>query len=585
MAVLADPAGTGRSPRSRSGARFWDRLTPVRSPMALPLALVLVPIAAGVVALLVSWLRGRPYAPFGDQVFIELHVRDIGSHAVLTGPFSRYGWDHPGPLMYYVLAPLYWLTGTASQSLAITPLLTNAACVVGIAVIVRRRAGTPAAVWTLLVLAIYLRVFGAASLRNNWNPDFPVLPCALMAFLSWSFACGSWWSLPLIAALASFQVQSHAGFAPAVLAALAVAAVALAVRTVYARRHPAPADDPAIDPDVDPVVDPVGERPRQRRWPLPSAITLLVLVVLWLPPIIDAAAHSGGNLREMFDYFGSATPDGTWHAGVSWLNSDLGALPAYLTGVDRSAPPTVQPPLPGWTGVVALLAFALSAALAVRRRSRDTAVLTALTGALSIAGALAVRRIVGPLFPYLAAWVLVPGILLWTTLGVALLGREGRRPAFSVTVPDRARRPAWALSAAALAVFAGIGAAAQVHVTTPWTYTDTVTRQLDAGVVSWLGPHRHELVRIDSTGRGNDLISMLGASQRASALLMALDRSGVPVRVAPFYVGAYGKPRGENLDQVRWVLTVVQGSGTGQRGDLVARSGDWFVYARPGPAH
>lgn len=567
MAVLADPAGTGRSPRLSGGARLRDRLTPVRSPMALPLALVVIPMAAGVLALLVSWLRGKPYAPFGDQVFIELHVRDLGTHAVLTGPFSRYGWDHPGPLMYYVLAPLYWLTGTSAQSLAITPLLTNAACVVGIGVLVRRRAGTPAALWTLIVLAVYLRVFGAASLRNNWNPDFPVLPCALMAFLCWALACGSRWSLPVIAALASFQVQSHAGFAPAVLACLAVAAVTLAIRGVSARRRPASDSEPGPP----------------RRWLLPLAITLLTVLVLWLPPIIDAAAHSGGNLRAMLDYFGSAKPDGTWRAGVSWLNSDLGALPAYLTGVDRHAPPTVQPPLPGWTGVVALLAFAASLALAVRRRSRDTAVLAALTGALSIAAAVAVRRIVGPLFPYLAAWVLVTGILLWTTLGVALLGQEGARLAFAIKMPDRVRRSAWGLSVAALAALAGVGAAAQVHVTTPWTYTDTVTRQLRTQVLSWLGPQRHDPVRIDSAGRGNDLMSILSASQRASALLLALDGSGVPVRVAPYYIGAYGKPRGENLDSVRWVLNVVEGSRAGQRGDLIARAGDWLVYATPGP--
>jgi hypothetical protein len=87
MAVVADPAGTGRARRFRrveGGERLWDRLTPVRHPLALPLALVLLPMAAGVVTLLVSWVRGEPYAPFGDQVFIELHVRDLGSHAVLT---------------------------------------------------------------------------------------------------------------------------------------------------------------------------------------------------------------------------------------------------------------------------------------------------------------------------------------------------------------------------------------------------------------------------------------------------------------------------------------------------------------------
>jgi hypothetical protein len=194
---------------------------------------------------------------------------------------------------------------------------------------------------------------------------------------------------------------------------------------------------------------------------------------------------------------------------------------------------------------------------------------------------IAVRRIVGPLFPYLAAWVLVAGILLWTTLGVALLGQKGARPA--VRLPQQALRPGWALAAVALTALTVVGTVDQVRVTTPWTYTDTVTRQLDAQVVSWLGEHRHDLVRVDSAGRGNDLVSIVTASQRASALLMALDRSGVPVRVAPYYVGAYGKPRGANLDSVRWVLNVVQGSRTGQRGDLVARADDWFVYARPGP--
>jgi hypothetical protein len=566
MPELADgvPAADTISPR-RSDALLAGRFRRLRSPLALPLALVLIPLLAGVVALLVSWVRGSPYFPFGDQTFIELHVRDLGRHAVLTGPFSRYDWDHPGPLIYYALAPLYWLTGASPQSLAITPLLTNAACVVAITALVRRRAGNAAAIWTLVVLAIYLRVFGAGSLRNNWNPDFPVLPCALMVFLSWALACGSRWTLPAIAALASFQVQSHAGYAPAVAACIGAAAGVLVVRAVLARARPAAGAEPG----------------RLRPWALPLVVTFGTLVVLWLPPILDAATHSGGNLRALFDYFGSAKPDGTWRAGFSWLNSDLGALPAYLTGVDRRAAPSVQPPLPGWTGIVALLALAASIVLAVRRRSRDTAVLVVLTAAMTLAGLVSVRRIVGPLFDYLAAWVLVAGILLWTTLGVALLGNDGKR--LPLRVPQRMRRPAWAAACVALAALAGVGAADQAGVTTPWTYTDTVVRSLDTQTVSWLDTvdGRHDLVRMQSTGAG-DLPSFIDANNRMSGLFLALYRSGVRVRVAPYYVHAYGKPRGKDADQARWVLTVAPASATGQRGDLVARAGDWLVYATPG---
>jgi hypothetical protein len=266
---------------------------------------------------------------------------------------------------------------------------------------------------------------------------------------------------------------------------------------------------------------------------------------------------------------------------VSWLNSDLGALPAYLTGVDRRAAPAVQPPLPGWTGIVALLAFAASVVLAVRRRSRDTAVLAAFTATMSLAGLLSVRRIVGPLFDYLGAWVLVAGILLWTTLGVALLGNDGKRA--PLRVPEHMRRPAWAAACVALAALAGVGATDQARVTTPWTYSDTVIHSLDAQTVSWLGTvnGRHDLVRMQSTGSG-DLASFVDANNRMSGLFMALYRSGIRVRVAPYYVRAYGKPRGRDANAARWVLTVAPASATGQRGDLVARAGDWFVYATPG---
>jgi hypothetical protein len=86
---------------------------------------------------------------------------------------------------------------------------------------------------------------------------------------------------------------------------------------------------------------------------------------------------------------------------------------------------------------------------------------------------------------------------------------------------------------------------------------------------------------MQSTGAG-DLPSFIDANNRMSGLFLALYRSGVRVRVAPYYVHAYGKPRGKDADQARWVLTVAPASATGQRGDLVARAGDWLVYATPG---
>src|SRR4051794_3327532 len=45
---------------------------------------------------------------FSDWGPMELRVRDVGtSHLPLVGPYSRYGWSHPGPIVFYLLALPY----------------------------------------------------------------------------------------------------------------------------------------------------------------------------------------------------------------------------------------------------------------------------------------------------------------------------------------------------------------------------------------------------------------------------------------------------------------------------------------------
>src|SRR5690348_17774394 len=37
---------------------------------------------------------------------------------LLVGPYSRYGWHHPGPLYFYLLAPVYTLAGKSTPGLS-----------------------------------------------------------------------------------------------------------------------------------------------------------------------------------------------------------------------------------------------------------------------------------------------------------------------------------------------------------------------------------------------------------------------------------------------------------------------------------
>ena len=65
-------------------------------------ALLLIPLVVSAVDL---WFSvGNSFLPHSDQALIELHTRDVWHHIVTAGAYSRYGNQHPGPLLFYVLA-------------------------------------------------------------------------------------------------------------------------------------------------------------------------------------------------------------------------------------------------------------------------------------------------------------------------------------------------------------------------------------------------------------------------------------------------------------------------------------------------
>ena len=72
-------------------------------------------IASAVLLLVLAALALSRMAPsvatIGDIGVTELYV-ELASHArLLVGPYSRFHWHHPGPLYFYLQAPLYVATG------------------------------------------------------------------------------------------------------------------------------------------------------------------------------------------------------------------------------------------------------------------------------------------------------------------------------------------------------------------------------------------------------------------------------------------------------------------------------------------
>ncbi|MCB1167166.1 MAG: hypothetical protein KDK33_13475 [Leptospiraceae bacterium] len=75
------------------------------------IALILLfclPVIAAVVASDYSMLCSLVQRD-GDPALAEMAVQEAGQFERILGPYSRFGWNHPGPLVYYLLWPFYAL--------------------------------------------------------------------------------------------------------------------------------------------------------------------------------------------------------------------------------------------------------------------------------------------------------------------------------------------------------------------------------------------------------------------------------------------------------------------------------------------
>ena len=121
-----------------------------------------------------------PFTSGGDVALSELSILKIFHGGVALGPYSRFGWHHPGPAMFYLFAPIYWITGDNSRSLFLSSWLLNGACAIGVVLIVRRMAGELVSAVSAAVVLVFIDVNGFYSWINPWNPYLLAMPLLLL---------------------------------------------------------------------------------------------------------------------------------------------------------------------------------------------------------------------------------------------------------------------------------------------------------------------------------------------------------------------------------------------------------------------
>jgi hypothetical protein len=485
-----------------------------------------LPLAVSAVALIVD--VGGDYLPTGDYAYIEMHTRDVGHHPVLIGLYSRVDWSHPGPAAFYLLSLPYRLTGGASIGVNVGALLINGAAIAGMALVARRRGGTPLMLFTLVGCGVLARALGADFLRDPWNPSITVLPFGLLLFLCWEMTAGGSWALPVAAGVASYCVQTHIGYAPL---AIPLVVWGTAWLVVHARG--------------------AGRR-RRRGLVHASLIAVAVVAVMWLPPLLDQLVHSPGNLTRIARYFDE--PDAKAHTlaqGYRVVGAQFGLAPDWIAGQHK-----LSPFLVGETDLVSsapapvlLLPFVLAVLVLWRRRSSEGLRLAATFGVALMLGVIAVARTIGPVNDYRLRWTWVLGMTAGIVVAWAawtLVAGRWSRAEGGALVP---------IAVTLLVVLAGANAVAAARAGTP---ASGPKKNWSSTMAALIPPAARAL----PAGEGEVLVhyTSLETLLHAPGIVLGLERRGFNAKVEPDPATRFGEHRVHRGGAVRAVLTLVSGA-------------------------
>jgi hypothetical protein len=343
-----------------------------------------------------------PYFTWGDDAFIDMSVHRATEGDQLLGAYSRFGWNHPGPLMFYLLAPFYWLLDSPIR-IFLGALMVNWGFALATAGIAIRRLGARSATLVVLGIAVLVCSVGPEFMRNPWNPSIVVFP--LMLGLVAVAVRPSVVSLTAMVLAASMALQSHIGTLTPVAVIVSLAAVLWLAglkmpqaRWLSMRRV----------------------RPERRR--IAYALAAGSIGLAWLPVILQQLLDlENGNLVRMAAFADEAGSSQRTLAESS--DALVGAMWLPWSPL-LSLPPS--PPVSGLWLVAGLTVLAVGCAfVAWRQRQRPAFVFSAFAAAALPSTLIAISHITGDLQVYLLWWMGLISVSLGLGLLMLVFGDRG----------------------------------------------------------------------------------------------------------------------------------------------------------------
>jgi hypothetical protein len=403
----------------------------------VPVAVVAVglPLIVAVIA-----LRGERWYPVLDLAMTEYRVRDVGtSHTPLIGLPGRIGQypeqgSHPGPLSFYLLAPVYRLFGASSWALEAGTVAIHLGAIATALWIGHRRAGWKGVAAVGALLAVVIRGYGQVPLTQPWNPYLPLIAWIVVLLAAWAVLCGDHLMLIPLVVAATYCAQTHV---PYLLLGAGMFALGLGVVVARAVRRPA----------------------AERSAPLRSvAWAVGIGVALWVPPLVDQLTNDPGNVRVLADHFGSPSePVLGLGDGVQLALRHLDVWAGLARQVVETGPFISS--ASAWRGGITLAVWAVAALVAWRIGSWPLRALHAVVAAALALGLVSMVRIFGRPWFYLTLWAwgvtaVMAGAIAWTALTWWRARAGSHRPA-ATRVALGAGGAAVVISVATTVSFAG----------------------------------------------------------------------------------------------------------------------------------
>lgn len=346
--------------------------------LLLALFSLLVPLVISVVVL----AQSRWFPANIDFAWTEFRVRDVGtSRSPLIGLPGRIGTmdtqgSHPGPISFYLLAPLYRLLGSSTWALRVSAVGLNFAGLIAVLLIARRRGGALIFLGVFAAAAFLIHFLGASILTMPWNPYMPVIWWMVFLLAAWSVLLDDLPMLPVLALAGGFCVQTHISYL-GLVGGVSALVVGWMIYSVFKRRGA------------------LGEHPL--RW---IGLSVAFLVLAFISVLWDQLTNNPGNLSIIWGYF-TAPPEVAIGFGraIEILLAHLNPL-RLITGENAATGPILP-------GILFLVIWVSSFVAAIKGRVRELVALDALLLLALLLGLVSTARIFGYVWFYLLLWAWV----------------------------------------------------------------------------------------------------------------------------------------------------------------------------------